>query len=281
MKSSKAFTLIELLVVIAVIAVLMGILMPALRRVREQARMVSCTANVRQWNVILNAYATANEGKLFSGVNDQGWWWPWQLQDKLKDWKDNKIWFCPTATKPITDENGNKDETWNIFSAWGIFEGSKTDPRTKQTYAGGRNGMSGSYGLNGYFIQIPRDKAYATGVKASQGYRNFYGVKQPATVPLMLDSLRFDVFPQETDAPAKDPYQRWSTTSRMGRVCIDRHQGFISGTFADGSSRKIGLKELWTLKWHQDWNINGPYTRSGGASERNAWPDWMRRYAEY
>ena len=45
--------------------------------------------------------------RFISGVNDFGHWWPYQLEEKLKDWKKNKTWFCPTATKPITDEDGN------------------------------------------------------------------------------------------------------------------------------------------------------------------------------
>ena len=100
MKAKRGFTLIELLVVIAIIVVLMAILMPALRQVREQARMLSCCANLRQWVLALNTYCTENDGKFVSGVNEFGHWWPCQLKENLKDWKKNKTWFCPTATKP-------------------------------------------------------------------------------------------------------------------------------------------------------------------------------------
>ena len=49
--NSVAFTLIELLVVVSVIALLIAILMPALQRVRKQARAVACQSNLHQWGL--------------------------------------------------------------------------------------------------------------------------------------------------------------------------------------------------------------------------------------
>ena len=95
MNERKGFTLIELLVVIAIIALLMSILMPALARVREQARTVSCQANLRQWGFVSMMYAEDNDGKLWSGIGDSAWWWIYQLPDDLKSRLRNKTWFCP------------------------------------------------------------------------------------------------------------------------------------------------------------------------------------------
>ena len=64
---AKAFTLIELLVVIAIIAVLMGILMPSLKRAREQARSLHCRSNVRTLTMAWLMYKDENDAWLVSG----------------------------------------------------------------------------------------------------------------------------------------------------------------------------------------------------------------------
>jgi prepilin-type processing-associated H-X9-DG protein len=66
----------------------------------------------------------------------------------------------------------------------------------------------------------------------------------------------------------------------MGKCCINRHNGTVNCLFADGSVRKVGLKELWTLQWHRTFNTQGPWTQAGGVTPED-WPEWMRDFREY
>ena len=54
----------------------------------------------------------------------------------------------------------------------------------------------------------------------------------------------------------------------------------MNGVFLDWSVRKIGLKELWKLKWFRDFDTNGPWTRAGGVKPED-WPEWMRGFKDY
>jgi type II secretory pathway pseudopilin PulG len=94
-------------VVIAIIPLLLSILMPALQRVKKQARTVACQANLRQWGIIFSIYMQENKG--YFAYGDSSGEWRWVLQDQHRYRK--LIACCPEAANP--------ERNYGTYGTWG------------------------------------------------------------------------------------------------------------------------------------------------------------------
>ena len=105
-----AFTLVELLVVIGIIAVLIGILLPTLGRVREVAKRLVCLSNLRQVYMGVRFYADGNHDMVPLGyratskqynsmaftTTGGGRWVEFGVMYQAGDFADPKVLFCPS-----------------------------------------------------------------------------------------------------------------------------------------------------------------------------------------
>jgi prepilin-type N-terminal cleavage/methylation domain-containing protein len=272
MNKRKAFTLVELLVVIAIIALLMSLLMPALSRVRKQARTALCLAKLKQLGACFSMYANENDGYFPPGWTHVGsgrpeWYWMEALRPCYGDAGDVRL--CPAATK-IGSEHGQGE--YNNFGktdmAWGIFT---------EAWGWVVPGDYGSYGWNSFVCNMPdeingQETGGSWGMPPSKYNWRRADVKGAAKVPLLGDHKWLDCWPHHGNEPPE--YDGDAITSQMSRVCMNRHEGYVGWVFLDYSTKKVGLKELWKLKWSRQFNTTyGP--------TRDEWPDWIRPFKEY
>ena len=284
MHRAKGFTLIELLVVISIITLLMAILLPTLQRVNRQAKAVTCQANLKQWGMMLTLYLEDNEGYFPGNKYDAVWIMSGRSfgLDKPNEPKEyhsirTKGMLCPMATK-LGNHRGfglfYSDPSGQLFGlnvkygstlhAWELTEPSPP--------------IRFSYGVNTWLIgEESTSYSSSNDLYGEPRHTNIYSMRRTADIPLLLDCWRPDGLGSFYNPP---PQYEGARKGSMSPFCMNRHNGHINSLFLDWSVRKVGLKELWTLKWDSEFDTANVWTRAGGVQPED-WPQWMRGFKDY
>ena len=249
--------------------------LPRIQRIKKQAITIACLSKLKQWGLYFSMYAEDYNGRFMAGytAQPQANGWISALGDYYK-W-DDEFTCCPNATKPWMDkysvDSGAEGSSLSegVTMAWGYMNQEHW-----------KKPMKGSYGINGWVIDPqPGREPYP-----ERGTPDYFwrgpSVMGAGKVPLFLDAQHYTGVPLHTDTPPSYSRERLNDEAQMRRFCLNRHDGFVSCLLLDYSVRKIGLKELWTLKWHRAYQQEGPWTRASGC-QPDDWPEWMRRFRDY
>jgi len=293
MADAGGFTLVELLVVIGIVGVLLAVLLPALQRIRKQAAAMSCQSHLRQWGMALAAYTEDHQGRFPSTMSGIDGIWLLrgsflsgrdtnEPQDFFHHFRTRDIACCPLATEPSgigkesfgavgTTAFGSRYEVrgshGSAFAAWEI-----TTPAPP---------FQGSYGFNQLLFQgFHWSFLQTTLVRAGWIDLDVQSLRGKADIPVLLDAgmpwSGAMIMAEQRPPPRRDSAALFG----IHTFCMDRHETFVNGLFLDWSVRKVGLKELWTLKWSRDFNRAGPWTKAGGVKPED-WPAWMQECKDY
>lgn len=267
MRGKKGFTLIELLVVISIIALLLSILLPSLRKAKEIANATVCMSNVRQWGLIWKMYGSEHYDKFPQGMTSGSGpqWnrgaWIQSLRGYIKEDR-KKILLCPVAQK-LNPAGQRGDGTYD----------PDTHGTTQYAYASPSDDIVGqeacSYGMNNWvsYVESDRDSDF----NSQRRWQKLSRVRDGSEVPMMLDSMWRGGMPFEsgyTSLSAPEVKDQWRGPNyEISHFCVPRHGDKTQGLFVDLSTRKIEIKELWSLKWHRGYDQS--------TLPQNAWPQWI------
>ena len=274
----KAFTLIELLVVTVIVTLLTAMFLPALRKTRRQTQAVLCQANLRQWGIVFSLYTEDNLGR-FPGTGRDALSLIRESTLRYEDRNKPSVYYdvqthdfacCPMAIRPRQRGTSETVQEWGV----GSFRIQGTSGSTFEAWEITRPlpSFRGSYGINSWLLEDNFDTSIPIRNRLPWHGLDIFSLRDRAYIPALFD--------------CESPLERFvedlrPTLSNTGNgSCINRHKGYINALFLDWSTKRIGLKELWTLRWNGQFNTENRWTLAGGVRPED-WPTWMRGFKDF